>query len=175
MSTRKQPDVSINGLALPLRVGAEVQQSYEDFGGYSVLRLGAGAAVSQQAWRKLRTTISGTGITPPGLAGIDWTQPITLGCIAERSIQSATNVITIPAARRTDAPPYGWAITAVGMLRNTPVSMAGNVATLTPVAGAAGYQVAWYPLLSVLVLDGVRVSFDAVGAVAGWELTGDES
>ena len=50
----------------------------------------------------------------------------------------------------------------------------GDVATLTPVAGAAGYQVAWYPLLSVLVLDGVRVSFDAVGAVASWELASEE-
>lgn len=172
--TRKQPDVTINGLPLPLRIGAEVQQTYEDFGGYAVLRLGAGAAIAQQSWRKLRTTLSGTGITPPGLAGIDWTQPITLGCIAERSIQSATNVITIPAARRTDAPPYGWAVTAAGMLRSTPVSIAGDVATLTPVAGAAGYQVAWYPLLSVLVLDGVRVSFDAVGAVASWELACEE-
>lgn len=173
--TRKQPDVTINGLPLPLRIGAEVQQTYEDFGGYAVLRLGAGAAIAQQSWRKLRTTLSGTGITPPGLAGIDWTQPITLGCIAERSIQSATNVITIPAARRADAPPYGWAITAVGMLRSTPVSMAGNVATLTPVAGAIGYQVAWYPLLSMVAIGGPAVSFDAVGAVASWDLVCEEA
>ena len=173
--TRKQPDVTINGLPLPLRIGAEVQQTYEDFGGYAVLRLGAGAAIAQQSWRKLRTTLSGTGITPPGLAGIDWSAPVTLGCAAGRSIQAAANVITIPSARRTDAPPYGWAVTPSGLLQPTPVTLAGNVATLAPVAGAVAYQVVWYPLLSVYAMEGVRVSYDAAGAVASWELVCEEA
>ena len=108
--SRRQPDLTINGLRLPLRIGAQIQQSYEDIGGFTLLRLGAGAAVPQQTWRKLRTTLSAQGIAPPGLAAIDWTQPVTLGCIAARSIQSASNVINIPAARRADAPPYGWAV-----------------------------------------------------------------
>lgn len=173
--SRKQPDLTVNGLRMPLRIGAEIQQTYEEFGGFSLLRLGAGAGVVQQTWRKLRTSLSASGIAPPGLAAIDWSAPVTLGCAAGRSIQAASNVITIPPARRTDAPPYGWAVTPSGLLQPTPVTLAGNVATLAPVAGAVAYQVVWYPLLSVYAMEGVRVSYDAAGAVASWELVCEEA
>ena len=171
---RQQPDLTINGLRLPLRVGAEIQQTYEGIGGFTTRRLGAGALITQQTWRKIRTSLSARGIAPPGLDAIDWSQPVTLGCVAARSIQSISNAIAIPAARRADAPPYGWAINAFGLLEPTAVTVAGNTATLTPVAGAVGYQVFWYPLLSVVAIAGVQNSFDAVGAVAGWELTAEE-
>lgn len=172
--SRRQPDLTIDGLRLPLPIAGEIEQSYEFFGGYTLLRLGAGAAVHQEAWRRIRTTLSASGIAPPGLDGIEWSQPHTLGCVAARSIQSASNVITLPAARRSDAAPYGWAVSAAGLLTPTPVALAGNVATLTVVAGAAGYQVAWYPLLTIRAPAGPSVSYDAAGAVAGWQLTAEE-
>lgn len=172
--SRRQPDLTINGLRMPLRIGAQIQQSYEDIGGYTLLRLGAGVAVPQQTWRKLRTTLSVQGIAPPGLAAIDWTQPVTLGCVATHSTQSVSNIINIPTARRADAAPYGWAVMPDGLLRPTPVAVAGDIATLAPVAGAAGYQVLWYPLLTVYAVAGVQTSYDAVGAVAGWELVAEE-
>lgn len=172
--SRRQPDLTIDGLRLPLPVAGEIEQSYEQFGGFSVLRLGAGAAVHQETWRRMRTTLSANGIVPPGLDALDWAQPHTLGCVAVRSIQSVSNVITIPAARRSDAPPYGWAITAAGLLTPTAVILAGNVATLGTVAGAAGYQVAWYPLLTVRAPAGPAVRYDAAGAAAGWQLECEE-
>lgn len=171
---RQQPDLTIDGIRLPLRIGAEIQQSYEAMGGFTLLRLGSGAAVPQQAWRRLRTTVSARGIALPGLAAVDWLAPIALGCIAARTIQSAGRVIEIPGERRADAAAYGWAITAEGLLRPTPVSVSGGVATLAAVVGAAGYQVAWYPLLTVYAVGGVQESYDAVGAVAGWEITFEE-
>lgn len=171
---RRQPSLTINGIALPLRVGGEIVQVYEDFGGFSLLRLGLGAAVHQEAWRRVRTTLSATGIVPPGLAAIDWTAAIALGCVGPRSIQSATNVIALPGVRRTDAPPYGFAIDAVGRLLPTAVNMAADTATLTALSGAIGYQVLWYPVLTVHAPSGVRVRFDAAGSVAGWELTAEE-
>ena len=172
--SRKQPDLTINGLAMPLRIGAEIEQTYEDFGAFTLLRLGNGAAVPQQAWRRTRTSLSARGIAPPGLSEIDWMAPITLGCVAARSIQSAARVITVPAARRTDAAPYGWAITAAGLLQPTPVTLAGHVATLEAVPGAAAYQVAWYPLLTGYAPAGVSVSFDAAGAAASWQIVFEE-
>lgn len=172
--SRRQPDLAVNGLRIPLQIGAQIQQSYEDLGGFTLLRLGAGAAVPQQSWRKTRTTLSAQGIAPPGLAAVDWTQPVTLSCVAARSIQSASNIINIPAERRTDAPPYGWAVMPDGTLKPTLVAAAGSTATLTPVAGAAGYQVLWYPLLSVYAVAGVRVSYDAAGAAAAWEIVCEE-
>lgn len=173
--SRRQPDLTLDGLRLPLAVGGQIEQTYEDFGAITLLRLGAGAAVHQEVWRKTRTSISISGALPVGLDAIDWKAAHTLGCVAARSIQSASNVITIPAARRTDAAPYGWAITAAGLLAPTAIILAGDVATLTPVAGAVAYQVAWYPLLTVRAPTGPAVSYDALGAVVGWELTAEEA
>lgn len=172
--SRKQPDLLINTLRLPLAVAGEISQDYEDFGGFAALRLGLGAIVHQEVWRKTRTAITAQGLLPPGLNGIDWAQAITLGCVAARSIQSASNVITIPAARRSDAAPYGFAIDASGLLKPTAVGVVGNVATLTAVAGATAYQVLWYPLLTVRAPSGPSVRYDAAGALASWELTGEE-
>ncbi|MDV7393840.1 hypothetical protein RZS08_20850, partial [Arthrospira platensis SPKY1] len=106
---RQQPDLTVDSIRLPIQVAGEIRQTYEAFGGYTLLRLGLGAAVHQETWRKTRTTLAASGLVPPGLAAIDWAQSHTLGCVAPRSIQSASNVITLPAARRTDAAPYGFA------------------------------------------------------------------
>lgn len=172
--SRRQPDLSIDGVRFPVQVAGEISQDYEFFGGFSLLRLGAGAAVHQETWRKTRTTLSATGLVPPGLAGVDWSTSHLLGCVAPRSIQAASPVIALPAARRSDAPPYGFAVDASGLLRPVAVSLAGDVATLGPLAGALTWQVLWYPLLTVRAPAGVRASYDAAGAVASWELTCEE-
>lgn len=172
--SRKQPDLTIDGIRLPLAVAGAISQTYEDFGGFGLLRLGLGAAVHQEVWRKTRTTLSASGLIPPGLAAVDWTAAHTLGCVAPRSIQSASNVIALPAARRTDAAPYGFAVDAIGLLRPVAVGVAGNTATLAVWAGAVSYQVLYYPLLTVRAPAGVRVEYDAAGAAAGWELVCEE-
>lgn len=172
--SRKQPSLTINGIALPLAAGGEIEQRYEDFGAISLLRLANGAPVHQEAWRKVRSTLTAGGLIPPGLAAIDWKASFTLGCVAPRGVHAATNTITLPTARRADAAPYGFAFDANGLLRPTAVVLAGDVATLTAVAGAVGYQVLWYPLLTVRAPAGLRASYDAAGAVAGWELECEE-
>ena len=70
--SRQQPDLMIDGVRLPLAAAGVVSQSYEDFGGFGVLRLGLGAAVHQQAWRRVRTTLSASGWVPAGLDALDW-------------------------------------------------------------------------------------------------------
>lgn len=173
---RKQPALSINGVLLPVRAAGAINQDYEDFGGFTAtpLRFANGSPLVQQAWRKVRTTLTATGLIPPGLNAIDLTQTVTLGCVSARSIQSASNVITIPAGRRTDAAPYGFALHESGLLRPVSVSLAGDVATLAVVAGAVGYQVLWYPLLTVVAPGGVRSTFDAAAAEAGWQIVAEE-
>ncbi len=173
--SRKQPDLTIDGIRLPLAAAGQIAQTYEDFGAFTLLRLGAGAAVHQEVWRKTRTTLSASGLIPPGLAAVDWTVSHILGCVAPRSIQAASNVITLPAARRSDAAPYGFAVDAIGLLRPVGVSVAGNAATLAVWAGAVSYQVLYYPLLTVRAPAGARVEYDAAGAAAGWELSCEEA
>lgn len=172
--SRRQPDLTLDGVRMPLAVAGIISQTYEDFGGFGLLRLGLGAAVHQEVWRKTRTTLSASGLIPPGLASVDWTAAHTLGCVAPRSIQAAGRVITLPAARRTDAAPYGFAVDAVGLLRPVAVTVAGNVATLGAAAGAVSYQVLYYPLLTVRAPQGPRVEYDAAGAAASWEIVFEE-
>lgn len=172
--SRRQPDLTLDGVRMPLAVAGIISQTYEDFGGFGLLRLGLGAAVHQEVWRKTRTTLSASGLIPPGLASVDWTAAHTLGCVAPRSIQAAGRVITLPAARRTDAAPYGFAVDAVGLLRPVAVTVAGNVATLGADAGAVSYQVLYYPLLTVRAPHGPRVQYDAAGAAASWEIVFEE-
>lgn len=172
--SRRQPDLTLDGVRMPLAVAGIISQTYEDFGGFGLLRLGLGAAVHQEVWRKTRTTLSASGLIPPGLASVDWTAAHTLGCVAPRSIQAAGRVITLPAARRTDAAPYGFAVDAVGLLRPVAVTVAGNVATLGAAAGAVSYQVLYYPLLTVRAPQGPRVQYDAAGAAASWEIVCEE-
>lgn len=171
---RRQPDLMIDGLLLPVHAAGAIEQTFEDFGAFSTLRLGLGAAVHQEVWRKVRTSLSATGLIPPGLDSVDWSQSHTLGCVAARSVQSATPELAIPAGRRSDAPPYGFALMPAGRLVPVAVDVAGDVATLATVAGADGYQVLWYPLMTVIAPDGLRTRFDARGAVAGWDLVAEE-
>lgn len=167
------PRLIVAGLELPYQADA-ISQTYERFGGFTARprRLANGAPIVQHRWEKLRTTISAQHHTPPGLAGLDWTAPFTLACIAGRSVQSLSNAITLPAARRNDVAPYGFAITAAGLQVPTPGSLAGNVLTLTAVAGAAFYKATYFPLLTVTA--GLNERTDQVDLVIGWELTAEE-
>lgn len=167
--------LEIGSVAVPLWASMEIAQTYALIGGAAVLRMMNGAAKKQTHWQRLATTISGAGNIPAGLDGLDYSQPLVIKCVAPRSITAASNVIAIPAARRSDAGhlPHGFAETAAGVLQATPVSMAGNVATLTPVVGAARYQVLWYPQFSALS-DGPREDGDVGQARSGWQIEAEE-
>lgn len=171
---RLQPDLTINGLALPLASAGEIEQSYAQIGGFSVLRMADGSAVPQKRWRKLATTLQATGLLPPGLAAVNWDAPVTLGCVGSRAIQSASTTIALPAARRTDAPPYAFAVLAGARVQPTPVDVTEDVASVTAVTGAVGYVVHYYPLLTVLS-PGPQERYDALGAVASWTLDAEEA
>lgn len=123
---------------------------------------------------KLRTSISGNGVIPPGISGIDETQSITLACVEPRSIVSTSENIAIPAARRADAgsEPYGRALTGDTWV-DTPVNMNGNTAELTPVSGATQYQVVWFPLLTVF-FDPIVEDKPSHGPTYGWAITAEE-
>ena len=164
----------LGGIVVPIHAALDLQQRIEPIGGSTLLRLGQGAAVKQTTWRKRRVTLSASGWCPPGLDALNWDAPLTLKCGLPESITTATASATLPAARRTDAAPYGFAVDAIGLLRPVAVSLAGNTATLAVWAGAVSYQVLYYPLLTVRAPAGVRVEYDAAGAAAGWELVFEE-
>ena len=164
--------LTLNGLPLPIEVAGEITQTYEPMGGFATLRMADGAGLRQSRWRKLRTQLSSSGWIPPALAGIDWDQPVEIGCIEPRGLIDTTNVFTLPAIRRTDLAVRGFSV-ADGCSTPARVEVEGDTATLAPAAGATHYAVYWYPLITALS-DGPREQWDITGAVAGWEITAEE-
>lgn len=164
----------LGGIVVPIHAALDLQQRIEPIGGSTLLRLGQGAAVKQTTWRKRRVTLSASGWCPPGLDALNWDSPLTLKCGLPESITTATASATLPAARRTDAgyEPFARAHLA-NEWRDTPCSMAGNIATITAVSGVVAYQVWYWPQMTVYAEPPVN-TFDQATGQARWELICEE-
>jgi hypothetical protein len=165
----------IDGIEVHEYASLSIRQTYEELDPSSLLRLGNGAGVPQEAvWDtpKLSTSIQMSGTIPAGLDGIVWRGGVVIACAAARSIQSASNVIAIPANRRTDMVPYAQAVVAGGRLVDTTYGIVSNVATLAPVAGATAYRIWYYPLLTVK--GNPKSDVDETGAAYSWSLDAEE-
>ncbi|MDO9596738.1 MAG: hypothetical protein Q7J47_03360 [Azoarcus sp.] len=164
----------LGAVVVPIGAAMSLTQRIETFGGRNRLRFSNGAGLNQVAWQKQRITLSGTGWCPLGLGALNYAAPLTLKCGKPVSLTAASNILTLPTTRRTDAGylPYAWAHLPDGPV-NTPVVLAGHVATCTPVAGAVAYSVMYYPEISALC-DPPAETVEAGGAVVSWELTAEE-
>ena len=164
----------LGGVTVAFDAAHQINQDYEPLAGAAVLRLSSGAAVKQTAWDgKLRTTLSGSGRLPPGLDGLDYSASLSLSCMAPRSLwAAATTGLSLPASRRTDWAPHGYAIVN-GRQMPTAISIVVNAVTFTAVAGASGYVCAYYPTLTVFA-SAPRLRFDGRGPVSGWEIIAEE-
>jgi len=152
----------------------QFSQTYEEFGGVNTLRMADGSAVRQSNWSKLRTTLSGEGFVPPGLAGVAWKTQQTLKCGVKRSLQSPSNVIALPAARRTDAgyEPNGYALKD-GMWLPSSVSVVTNTATVTAVTGATAYMVEYYPQFTAFI-EPPQADFNRTTGTYRWTINAEE-
>lgn len=149
-------------------------QTYEVIGGRSTFRTLDGTAVKQQNWTKLKTTVSGSGSLPVGLVGLDFSQPLTLKCGAPRKISSNSNVIVIPANRRTETSHIPFAFKYIdGIPEKADLSLVGNVATVTADGSASGYSVSYYPQIEV-IMDDPNESADLLGSDYQWSMTAEE-
>ena len=174
---------ALGGLRVPIESVLDFSQTYEPIDQVARLRMMTGAAVQQVSWRKLRTTLSGAGWWPAGLDALNFDAALVLDCAAPRSITSASNVIMLPPARRTDTDylPVGYALVlpAGGAARfdtvlvPTPLALAGDTATLTAVSGAVAYQATYYPRLNVFA-DRPQAETDIAAAQHRWTLTAEE-
>jgi hypothetical protein len=168
--------LKIGSIEIPTRAGLDLEQTYEPIGGEITLRTIDGSGIRQQTWKKTRTTISGGGWTPPGIATLDTASSISIACIVPRAIAcNASRQATLPTARRTDSGHTPWAIAlmADGGTVQTPVTIATNTATADAVTNAIGYQVLYFPLLSCWV-DRPSESGQRGEASYRWEITAEE-
>lgn len=155
----------LDGIQLTTAAAVGLSQTYNNTRKFAV-RTMDGTLKTQKNYTKIRTTISGQGWMLTGWEGLNLDSSLTLSCAEPVTIQSLSNVITIPAARRADEAPRGFAVVS-GELVETAVNVVGNDATLTVVSGASHYIVGYYPEFSA------SVEIEQTGR-QGWTLTAQE-
>lgn len=74
----------LDGVLIPILAGVDLSQSYEEIGGQTLLRTRSGRGVKQSHWKKIKTTVTGSGWIPAALAGLDTAVAHSLDCVAPR-------------------------------------------------------------------------------------------
>lgn len=168
------PPLMLAGIPLHLQAGP-AQYSEQPIGGVNSLRLSGGQLVVQRHWRRMSGSISGSGFAPPGLDGLDFTLTHELRSTKTRTVQSSGTTVELPADPRPDKAPWAFALIP-GSKEAVPTacSAAGRTVTVTPVAGAAAYQVWFMPSYTVWT-PGPNESQDSSGATFGWTINWEEA
>jgi hypothetical protein len=152
-------------VTIPVHGSTELTQTYTDLRAQTLYRYLNGGAAVRRSWSgKVRTEVQGRGLVPAGLSAVcSATGAVVISCVGHRSVRSSGNVITIPAARRSDltittkagttATGKSWYArtwdgdiyaTATG---TTASGTGHNVVTITLATGEthAGYEVIYLP------------------------------
>lgn len=166
--------LEIGGVIIPLHASLGLTQTYTALGGSTTRRALSGAAVRRTHWRRLATTLSAQGSIPTGLQALDYDAPLTLRCVAARSVYAAGAVITLPTARRSDAGHTARGYALVGQYwQVTSAIEDGDTLTLTAVPGASRYRADYLPELTV-VADPPQEDHDRYRDEYRWTLTAEE-
>lgn len=166
--------LKIGSLTISAEAGFSLKQTYQPILARTLKRSKNGTLTIQSRYRKLQSRISGSGWLPDGLDAIDTDALQAVSCIQALSVASASNVITIPRPFRTDT---GFTVQGVAIVSDqsvvTSVSMAGSVATLTPVAGASQYHSVYYPVLTCAL--SINRQFDEDAQTWSWDIEAIEA
>lgn len=156
----------LDGVELAIAAADGLSQTYVQTK-KSIRTMMSGARKAQQNYDpKITTTISGRGWMLPGWEGIDLSSSLTLSCAEAKTIADASNVITIPSARRSDVALRAFAYID-GVWQPATFGTAGDIITVTLAAGATQYMVGFYPEF------GAFIEIDQNGR-QGWSLTAEE-
>lgn len=139
-------------------------QTYETIGGFSTIRMLDGSALKQTQWQKLRTTLSGGGLVPLGMADLDFSGALTIKCGVPRAITRPTNSFSLTAPHRTDT---GYAPVTFKLVDGfwIPVAASGT---------ATKYMLLYYPEL-VCTASPPQESYNWDGSTpSSWTLNAEE-
>lgn len=166
--------LTIGGIPLSVESTDAISQSYQAIGGFTTLRTMRGGAIPQRTWRRLSTTISVSDARLlPALHSLDLDAPQLIQCLAPRQIAGTTRAVVLPAARRADIAPYGFAVLPTGFVVPVEGVLAQHTLTLDAVPGAVRYTACYVPEFTAVITE-FSEQFDVRGAVAGWQLTAEE-
>lgn len=167
------PDLIIGSITIPRLASLELTQEFGEIVSEANHRMGDGTLFTQEHWAKKTTTISGSGWVPAAFQSIDYSAQQVIQCITLEAVQDASNVLTLPAARRSDAGPYGFAMVGNREVQ-TSISMAGNEATLGVVTGADFYLVKYYPTMTCKITSRPRRRLSRSEATYSWSFDAEE-
>lgn len=167
------PRIMLGGVPIVLHAGAP-EESISPIGGSTVLRMSDGAGVKVQHWRKSAGTISGNGWMPPGLAGLDFSQPLELRSTKTLSHVGTGPTFTLLGTPRPDVEPWAQALMGGRDWVRVPCSFADGVVTVPPVAGATLYQACYMPVFSVFA-EAPQETQSSGTASHSWSITWEET
>lgn len=166
--------LTIGPIEIPILEAENYAETLEKVGGFVLLRTVLGSALRQCNWVKHHIAISAGGSLPPALLEIDHVAMHVLKLAAPQAKQSTSNIITLPTERRADVPLEGYAVMDVDdFIIESPVSLLGDVATVTTVPGAVAYRVNYWPQFTVFV-DPPSTNVDRRGSVHQWTMNCEE-
>lgn len=166
------PTLTLGGVPLVLHSGAP-ELAVEPISATARVRMSLGALVQMTHWTgKASGSITAQGWMPPGLDGLDYTQPLELLSTQQESITGAALVVALKSLPRPDFAP--WALALVnGDWVSTPCVLDDDMVTTTPVAGATLYTVSWLPMYLVFASKPSK-GVNTGNATHNWSLTWEE-
>lgn len=164
-------NVTLGGLPIVLHAGAPTQSDAPVLG-EAVVRMSQGAGVKMTHFYKAGGSISLAGWMPPGLDGLDYSQPLTLCLTAQECMVDTGLVFTLTSTPRPDVAPWALAMIGGDWVR-ADCAYVDGVATVSAVAGAALYMVQWMPTYSVFASKPPK-STDTGGGAFGSEIVWEE-
>lgn len=165
------PLITLSGVPIVLHAGAP-DQSDAPLLGASVVRLSGGEGVKMTHWGKAAGTISGQGWMPPGLDGLDYSQPLELRLTAQECIVGQTLGYTLTSNPRPDVAPWAMALVGADWV-STGCALSGRVAVAEQVPDATLYMIQWMPVYNVFASKPPK-SQSAAQANFGWSIAWEE-
>lgn len=168
------PLLILGNIHIPTEALDGFSQGYYPLHRTNMVRMADGTVDVRKLWLadKLQTRISAHGWVPPGFGSLSRGDQVLVSCAMPTSHQSATNEVTLPANRRSDADftPVGFAIVDGDMVETTVDDITDNVATLGTVAGADAYVAHIWPEFTAVVTEKTEVG-DAASSGVAWDIT----
>lgn len=168
-----RPLLMLGGVPIVRHAGA-LEFSSEGVEGASTVRMSLGDLVKMTHWMgKAQGSISANGWMPPGLDGLDYSQPLELRSTQPETITTTATSAALSSAPRPDADPWAFALVN-GEWVSTACSFAAGVATATAVVGATLYAFYWFPVYQVFATKPTK-GLSVGEAGYSWSLTWEQA
>ncbi|PTQ70350.1 hypothetical protein [Pseudomonas sp. GV071] len=165
------PDVIFGGLPIVLHAGPPAQSDASVLG-EGLVRLGLGGGVKMTHFFKAGGSISGSGWMPPGLDGLDYSQPLELRLTSQECVVGDGLVYPLTSTPRDDVEPWAQALIN-GEWETAECTVAAGVVTVVAMPGATIYMVQWLPMYTVFASKPQK-SMDPSTSVFTWQIDWQE-